>query len=56
MAMLSKDSEAQQVAADAYFHHWDNKDASIETKEDREVSMTDRPAHFQLFANSYHKE
>jgi sterol 24-C-methyltransferase len=42
MAMLSKDSGAQQVAADAYFHHWDNKDANIETKEDREVSMTDR--------------
>lgn len=37
MAMLSKDSKAQQIAADAYFHHWDNKDAKIETKEDREV-------------------
>jgi hypothetical protein len=37
MAMLSKDSKAQQVAADAYFRHWDNKDAKIETKEDREV-------------------
>jgi sterol 24-C-methyltransferase len=37
MAMLSKDSKAQQVAADAYFRHWDNKDAKIETNEDREV-------------------
>lgn len=42
MAMLSKDSRAQQVAANAYFHHWDNKDANIETKEDREARMTDR--------------
>ena len=37
MAMLSKDSKAQQVAADAYFRHWDDKDAKIETIEDREV-------------------
>jgi sterol 24-C-methyltransferase len=37
MAMLSKDSKAQQVAADADFRHWDNKDATLETKEDREV-------------------
>ncbi len=46
MAMLSKDSGAQQVAADAYFQHWDNKDANIETNEDREVRMTGRLAHF----------
>lgn len=37
MAMLSKDSKSQEVAADAYFKHWDNKDARIETVEDREV-------------------
>jgi hypothetical protein len=42
MAMLSKDSGAQQVAASAYFHHWDNKDATIEKKEDIEVRMTGR--------------
>ncbi|PMD41362.1 hypothetical protein L207DRAFT_632775 [Hyaloscypha variabilis F] len=41
MAMLSKDSKAQQVAADAYFRHWDNKDAKIETKEDRESRKED---------------
>lgn len=46
MAMLNKDSKAQQVAADAYFRHWDNKDANMETKEDREV----RPP---LFLSSY---
>ena len=36
-AMLSKDSKAQAAVANAYFHHWDNKDAKVETKEDREV-------------------
>jgi hypothetical protein len=56
MAMLSKDSGAQQVAADAYFHHWDNKDANIETKEDREVRMAGRLSHLQLLANFYHSE
>lgn len=56
MAMLSKDSRAQQVAADAYFHHWDNKDANIETKEDREVRMTGGPTHFQHLTNPYHSE
>ncbi|KAI6712649.1 hypothetical protein JHW43_004780 [Diplocarpon mali] len=37
LAMLKKDSNAQGAAADAYFKHWDNKDASIETVEDRET-------------------
>jgi len=37
MAMLSKDSKSQQVAADAYFRHWDNKSAKVETVQDREV-------------------
>lgn len=39
MAMISKDSFAQAVAADAYFKHWDNKDAKVETQEDREVCL-----------------
>ena len=56
MAMLSKDSGAQQVAASAYFHHWDNKDANIETKEDIEVRMTDLLTHFQHLAKFYHSE
>ncbi len=37
LAMLNKDSKAQRVAADAYFKHWDNKDARVETQKDREV-------------------
>ncbi|KAL2074088.1 hypothetical protein VTL71DRAFT_7866 [Oculimacula yallundae] len=35
MAMLKKDSAAQAMAADAYFKHWDGKDARVETEEDR---------------------
>ena len=38
LAMVGKDSKAQQVAADAYFKHWDNKDAKVETESEREVS------------------
>ena len=38
MAMLKKDSKAQGAAADAYFKHWDNKIATLETEKDREVS------------------
>lgn len=37
-AMLKKDKEAQQVAVDEYFQHWDNKEAKYETQEDRTVS------------------
>jgi sterol 24-C-methyltransferase len=37
VAMLKKDSKSQQVAVDAYFKHWDKKDAKIETEKDREV-------------------
>ncbi len=37
MAMINKDSKSQQAAADAYFKHWDNKDAKTETEKDREV-------------------
>lgn len=39
MAMLKKDSGSQGAAADAYFKHWDNKDAKIETEKDRLVSV-----------------
>jgi sterol 24-C-methyltransferase len=42
MAMINKDSKSQQAAADAYFKHWDNKDANIETEKDREVSDATR--------------
>jgi sterol 24-C-methyltransferase len=42
LAMLGKDSKSQQVAADAYFKHWDNKDARIETEADREVGFIER--------------
>ena len=37
LAMLNKDSKSQAVAADAYFKHWDNKDAAVETEKDRMV-------------------
>lgn len=37
LAMLNKDSKSQAVAADAYFKHWDNKDAAVETEKDRTV-------------------
>ena len=42
-AMLSKDSKAQAAVADAYFRHWDNQDAKVETKEDREVVISSWP-------------
>lgn len=38
MAMLSKDSKTQEIVADEYFRHFDNKKASIETEKDREVN------------------
>lgn len=37
LAMLKKDSNAQKVAADEYFKHWDNKGAANETEKDRRV-------------------
>ena len=40
MAMLKKDSGSQGAAADAYFKHWDNKDATAETEQDRLVCTT----------------
>ena len=39
MAMLKKDPKAQQAAVSEYFKHWDNKSASVETQEVREVSF-----------------
>lgn len=48
MAMLNKDSKSQQVAADAYFKHWDNKDAKVETEKDREVTMICLHFNFKL--------
>ncbi|KAK2746029.1 sterol 24-c-methyltransferase [Colletotrichum kahawae] len=39
-AMLKKDHEAQKVATEDYFRHWDNKlNAQKETKEDREPTI-----------------
>ncbi|WYZ42429.1 hypothetical protein EsH8_VI_000128 [Colletotrichum jinshuiense] len=40
-AMLKKDYEAQKVASDEYFRHWDNKSAQKETKEDRDARTAD---------------
>jgi sterol 24-C-methyltransferase len=37
MAMLKKDTKAQQAAVDEYFKHWDNKAAADETQDTREV-------------------
>lgn len=39
-AMLKKDPAAQKAAVDEYFKHWDNKPASNETAEEREVNLT----------------
>jgi sterol 24-C-methyltransferase len=36
--MLKKDPAAQKAAVEEYFKHWDNKSASTETEEIREVS------------------
>ncbi|KAL9032421.1 MAG: hypothetical protein Q9214_007977, partial [Letrouitia sp. 1 TL-2023] len=38
-AMLKKDPVAQKAAIDEYFKHWDNKLASNETAEEREVNL-----------------
>ena len=39
MAMLRKDPKAQKAAVDEYFKYWDNKDASVETQEIRDVGL-----------------
>jgi sterol 24-C-methyltransferase len=36
-AWMKKDKQAQQLAVDEYFKHWDNKPAEDETEEVREV-------------------
>ena len=36
-SMLKKDPAAQKAAIEEYFKHWDNKAASTETEEIREV-------------------
>ena len=40
MAMLKKDGKAQKAAVDEYFKHWDNKSATTETQETREVGQS----------------
>ncbi|KAL1845414.1 Delta(24)-sterol C-methyltransferase [Diaporthe australafricana] len=40
-AMLNKNKEAQKVAVNAYFQHWDNKEAKTETEEDRAARTND---------------
>lgn len=37
MAWMKKDKDAQKLAVDEYFKHWDNKTAEDETEEVREV-------------------
>ena len=37
-SMLNKDHTAHKAAAEEYFKHWDNKSASAETEDIREVS------------------
>ena len=37
-SMLNKDHDAHKAAIKEYFKHWDNKSASTETAEVREVS------------------
>ena len=36
-SMINKDREAHKAASEEYFKHWDNKSASSETAEIREV-------------------
>jgi len=38
-SMLKKDPAAQKAAIEEYFKHWDNKAASTETQEIRDVSQ-----------------
>lgn len=38
-SMLKKDPAAQKAAIEEYFKHWDNKAASSETQEIRDVSQ-----------------
>ena len=36
-SMLNKDHDAHKAASEEYFKHWENKSASTETEEIREV-------------------
>ena len=38
-SMMKKDHAAQKAAIEEYFKHWDNKAASTETEEIREVRI-----------------
>lgn len=38
-AILNKDNDAQKIAVDQYFKHWDQKPATDETSSDREVCL-----------------
>ena len=42
-SMLKKDPAAQKAAIEEYFKHWDNKAASTETEEIREVCASHSP-------------
>jgi sterol 24-C-methyltransferase len=46
MAMWKKDPNAQKMAVDEYFKHWDNKTSKEETEEIREVTQLN--SHFNL--------
>ena len=48
-SMLKKDPAAQKAAIDEYFKHWDNKAASTETDDIREVSSSPFPLYSPLF-------
>jgi sterol 24-C-methyltransferase len=37
MAMRKKDKDAQKLAVDEYFKHWDDKEADVETEETRKA-------------------
>ena len=53
-SMLNKDHTAHQAATEEYFKHWDNKSASAETVEIREVNAERSATYFepQLTAQS----
>ncbi|PSR85774.1 sterol 24-C-methyltransferase [Coniella lustricola] len=50
-AMLKKDKEAQQLAVDEYFQHWDNKEAKDETEETRASRTKDYAALTRQYYN-----
>jgi sterol 24-C-methyltransferase len=48
-AMMGKDKEAQRLALEEYFKHFDNKIAADETTADREVSLSFKMACHGVF-------